>query len=140
MSKPEQGTSSTGATASGDVERAVMQIDHEWLEALLGHDIEALERILPEGFIFTDAHGEVLSKDEFLEVIKAGGLTFESIHREEVSLSVFQNTALATGRDTVQGHYKGEAVSGKYRFTNVYVGQQGRWKVVSSQVSRIAQQ
>ena len=140
MSKPGQGTSGTTAYADGKVEQAVMEIDHEWLEALLGNDTEALDRILPEGFIFTDAQGEVLSKDEFLEVIKVGGLIFESIRRDEVNLCVYHNTALATGRDTVRGFYKGEAVGGVYRFTNVYVEQQGRWKVVSSQVSRIVQQ
>ncbi len=123
--------------ADDAIELAVRQLDREWGEALLGNDIVALDRILPASFIFTDPDSDVLSRDEFIELIKIGELKFESLRREDVKLSVHLNTASATGRDEVKARYKGRDVSGQYRFTNVYVEQGGRWKVVSSQVSRV---
>ena len=120
-----------------DVNEEIRQLDHEWGEALMRNDLEALDRIMPDVFTFTDPFGEVLNKSEFLKVIKRGELTFEILKREDAKLSVHWNTALATGRDTVRGMYKGHDVSGQYRYTNVYVELNGRWKVVSSQVTRV---
>ena len=100
-------------------------------------DTETLGQILPDGFTFTDPFGGVLDKTEFLEVIKRGELTFEILKREDVKLSVLWNSAHSTGRDTVRGRYKGHDISGQYRFTNIYVELEGRWKVVSSQVTRV---
>ena len=123
-----------------NIDEEIRQLDREWGEALMRNDLEALDRIMPDGFMFTDTFGDVLNKKEFLKVIERGELTFEILKREDAKLSVHGNTALATGRDTVRGLYKGHDVSGQYRFTNVYVEQRGRWKVVSSQVTRVSKE
>ena len=119
-----------------EVNEEIRQLDHEWGAALARNDLEALDRIMPDVFTYTDTFGEVLNKSEFLKVIKRGELTFEILKREDAKLSVHWNTALATGSDTVRSIYKGHDVSGQYRFTNVYVEQGGRWKIVSSQVTQ----
>ncbi len=136
MDAQGQATGNTAAVYS--IEPGIEQLDHAWGGALVRQDAEMLDEILPDGFMFTDTFGEVLNKTEFLEVIKRGEMVFEILKREDVKLSVHWNTALSTGRDTIRGMYRNHDISGQYRFTNVYVEQGGRWKVVSSQVTRIA--
>lgn len=136
MSSTEPKTDSDSSSHDGH-ESAVLQVDREWHQALLNKELETLDRILPAGFIFVSAFGEALNKSQFLAVIGSTDLAFQSIQREEVSLHFHGNTALARGRDTVAGQYKGRDISGQYTFTNVYVETRGRWHVVSSQTTRV---
>ncbi len=71
-----------------DVNEEIRQLDREWAEALMRNDLETLDRIMPDGFMFTDTFGDVLNKTEFLKVIKRGELTFEILKREDAKLSV----------------------------------------------------
>ncbi|MGH9942300.1 MAG: nuclear transport factor 2 family protein [Pyrinomonadaceae bacterium] len=136
MSFTEPSTNAASPIRLAD-ESAVQQVDREWHQALLNKDAGALDHILPDGFTFINAFGEVLNKHEFLAVIGSTDLMFQAIQREEVSLHFHGNTALARGRDLIEGQYKGHDISGQYRFTNVYVETGGRWHVVSSQATRI---
>ena len=122
---------------SSNVEQAVQKIHRAWLEAAPRRDIATIARLLPDSFIFTSNLFGVLNKTRFLEVIKSGELTFKSINRYDVTLSSFENMAVARGCDTVIARYKNRDISGHYRFTNVYVEQQGRWEVVSAHASYV---
>ena len=50
---------------------------------------------------------------------------------------MYLTTAVAFGREEVKVWYKGEDISGSYRFTNTYVLDEGRWENVVTHSSRI---
>ncbi len=52
-----------------------------------------------------------------------------------------QNTAddYITGRSTQKGQAYGQDAAGQYRFTRVYVKQDGKWKAVAFQSTRVAE-
>jgi ketosteroid isomerase-like protein len=64
----------------------------------------------------------------------------ESSKSEDMKVQVYRDTAVVTYRSTDKGNYKGNDISGRYRWTDVFVKRNGRWQVVSTQGTRIAQQ
>ena len=47
---------------------------------------------------------------------------------------VYGDAALVTGRYTVKGRYKEQDISGQHRYTNLYIKQQGTWRLVSQDI------
>ena len=123
------------------VEQAIRQLDRERIQAQIGADAVALERIYADDFIGVGPSGTVRTKAQVISDFTAGDLKFQSITTDEVQVRVYENTAVETGLSTMVGQDKGKAVPRDTRFTRVWVKQQGRWRLVANHYSlRITQQ
>ena len=122
------------------VEQAIRQLDNERIQAQVGADAAALERIYADDFIGVGPSGTVRTKAQVISDFTSGDLKFQSITTDEVQVRVYENTAVETGLSTMVGQDKGKAVPRDTRFTRVWVKQQGRWRLVANHYSsRIAQ-
>jgi len=122
------------------VEQAIRQLDNERIQAQIGTDAAALERIYADDFIGVGPSGTVRTKAQVISDFTSGDLKFQSITTDEVQVRVYENTAVETGLSTMVGQDKGKAVPRDTRFTRVWVKQQGRWRLVANHYSsRIAQ-
>ena len=123
------------------VEQAIRQLDNERIQAQIGADAAALERIYADDFIGVGPSGTVRTKAQVISDFTSGDLKFQSITTDEVQVRVYENTAVETGLSTIVGQDKGKAVPRDTRFTRVWVKQQGRWRLVANHYSlRITQQ
>ena len=123
------------------VEQAIRQLDNERIQAQIGTDAAALERIYADDFIGVGPSGTVRTKAQVISDFTSGDLKFQSITTDEVQVRVYENTAVETGLSTMVGQDKGKAVPRDTRFTRVWVKQQGRWRLVANHYSsRITQQ
>ena len=111
----------------------------KWDEAYAGRDIETLASILAEDFIFTNASGIVMSRTQYISAnIKAPDMTLEiPVSSEDVSVRVYAETAVMTSRGAQRGQPFNRDPAVRYRYTDVWVKQQGRWQAVASQATRI---
>jgi len=123
------------------VEQAIRQLDNERIQAQIGADAAALDRIYADDFIGVGPSGTVRTKAQVISDFISGDLKFQSITTDEVQVRVYENTAVETGLSTMHGQEKGKAVPRETRFTRVWVKQQGRWRLVANHYSsRVAQQ
>ena len=123
------------------VEQAIRQLDRERIQAQIGADAVALDRIYANDFIGVGPSGAVRTKAQVISDFTSGDLKFQSITTDEVQVRVYENTAIETGLSTMVGQDKGKAVPRDTRFTRVWVKQQGRWRLVAHHYSlRITQQ
>ena len=123
------------------VEQAIRQLDNERIQAQIGADAVALDRIYADDFIGVGPSGRVRTKPQVLSDFTSGALKFQSITTDEVQVRVYENTAVETGLSTMVGQDKGKAVPRDTRFTRVWIKQQGRWRLVANHYSlRITQQ
>jgi len=98
--------------------------------AILRRDIPVLEKIWADDYVFVNAAGDVLTKAQRLANLKSGATTLDSINEEEnMTVRVYQNSAVATSRVTIKGHYGGQATSGQYRATHVWVKGPAGWLI-----------
>jgi uncharacterized protein (TIGR02246 family) len=123
------------------VEQAIRQLDSERIQAQIGADAVALDRIYADDFIGVGPSGTVRTKTQVISDFTSGDLKFQSITTDEVQVRVYENTAVETGLSTMVGQDKGKAVPRDTRFTRVWVKQQGSWRLVANHYSsRITQQ
>src|SRR2546421_11993447 len=123
------------------VEEAIRKLDNERIQAQIGADAAALDRIYAVDFIGVGPSGRVRTKPQVISDFTSGDLKFQSITTDEVQVRVYENTAVETGLSTMVGQDKGKAVPRDTRFTRVWVKQQGRWRLVANHYPlRITQQ
>src|SRR2546429_7365070 len=81
-------------------------------------------------FIGIGPSGRVRTKPQVILDFTSGDLKFQSITTDDVQVRVYGNTAVETGRSTMNGQDKGKTVPRDTRFTRVWVKQQGHWRLV----------
>ena len=119
-------------------EQNLKRIEQELTDALLKGDASVFERNLADAFIFTGPDGVVMSKAEFIAPIKSRDFKFESSKFDDMKVKVYGNSAVVTYQTTDKGTYKGNDLSGQYRWTDVFIKQGGGWQIVATQGTRIA--
>ena len=120
-------------------EQEVRQMIQKYRSALLQRDIPTLEKIWADDYVFVNASGEVLTKAQRLSNLKSGATSLDSINQEEnITVRVYQNSAVVTSRVTLKGQYSGKQISGQYRSTLVWVKGPAGWQLVSNQLTALA--
>ncbi len=119
---------------------ALRQLDQERIQAQIGADAAALDRLYAEDFIGIGPSGTVRTKAQVIADFTSGSLRFQSITTEDVRWRVYGDTAVETGRSTMIGQDGGKAVPRDNRFTRVWVERQHRWQLVANHYSLLVTQ
>ncbi len=106
--------------------------------AMAKRDVAALDDIWADDYTFINPHGDLLTKKQRLENIKSGTTAVEATARQSEAVHVYGDTVLTASRITLKGQYSGKTIGGEYRMLNVWVNQQGRWRLAASQLTPIA--
>lgn len=115
------------------IEKAVADLEHQWLKSQQTNNVTLVEPLLAEGFINTSSDGKVSDRAE--DIAEAKATKFTSVDYLDMKVMVFGDTAIAIG--TFRG--KGTDPSGKpldanERFTDTWVKMpSGKWQCVASQ-------
>ena len=119
---------------------ALGQLDRQRIQAQIGADAAALDRLYAEDFIGIGPSGTVRTKAQVIADFTSGGLRFQSITTDEVRWRVYGDTAVETGLSTMIGQDRGKAVPRDNRFTRVWVKRQHRWQLVANHYSLLLTQ
>jgi len=122
-------------TQMSSVEQTIRELDKERIQAQIGADASALDRLYADDFIGVGPSGTVRNKAQVISDFTSGELKFQSITTDEVQIRVYENTAVETGLSTMIGQDKGKAVPRDTRFTRVWVRRHGRWQLVANHYS-----
>src|SRR5437899_9107233 len=86
-----------------DPATALRQLDQERIQAQIGADAAALDRLYAEDFIGIGPSGTVRTKAQVVADFTSGILRFQSITTDDVRWRVYGDTAVETGRSTMIG-------------------------------------
>src|SRR5215813_13945178 len=100
--------------------QVIRQLDYERIQAQIDADAAALERIYASDFIGVGPSGAVRTKPQVISDFTSGELKFQSITTDEVQVRIYGNTAVETGRSTMNGQDRGKAVPRDNRFATPY--------------------
>jgi Domain of unknown function (DUF4440) len=125
------------AQQSGATEKAVAALEEQWLQSQKTNNPELLVPLLADKFVGTGSDGKVTNKAETLA--EAKGTKYSSIEYEDVKVTVFGDTAIATGGSKAQGtNASGKPVDEHVRWTDTWVKMPtGKWQCVASQSSPV---
>jgi hypothetical protein len=124
-------------TKSSGAEQEVMRIEQEMLAALLKGDAGPSERYLAGNYVFTGPDGVTMGKAQSIQDLKSGNLKLQAASLDDSKVHVYGDTAIVTYSSNDKGTYKGKDISGKTRWTDVFVKEKGRWTVVASHGSPV---
>ncbi len=117
----------------------LMAIDRNWNVMRLAGDADALEPLIADDWLLTHSDGRTQTKDEYLDELRTRSRTNNGIENRDVALRRYGETAVVTGTSVQSGITDGKPWEGQFRFTRVWVQREGRWQMVASHSSRIAQ-
>ena len=115
----------------------ILDLEKERNQAVIRGDAAALERMTSDDYTFITLRGELRTKAEIVAGFKTGSFHYESRQISDLNVRVYGTSAVVTGRSIQKGSENGKDYSGDYRFTRVYVKQDGRWQTVALQATLI---
>jgi ketosteroid isomerase-like protein len=120
----------------------VAAIDSALHTALLAADLEALEPILHESFVWTHSNGARLTARELLEQLRSGRLRYARLETSHVTSQVQGTTAVVRGDSLRQRSANpqtpgsGDAEAFPVYYTLTLVNEGAAWKAVAMHTSR----
>jgi len=121
-----------------DTEAVLMKIERDSAAALTKKDFAAFASVFSDDAVFTGPDGAVLTKAQLLADLKSGTLVVESSQISDMKARIFGEAAVVTYTTTDKGKYKGQDISGTYRWTDTFVRRGGKWQIVAGQGTPIA--
>lgn len=128
------------------VQQAAGSSDEQWirdLERRLGDGITRMDRedvakIMADDFISVGSNGDVTNKEQTLDTMRPYPNVKISFQIEDTDVRLYEGTtAIVMGRDTLILETKERRAVIDYRFTRVYIKKQGRWQLVTQQVTQL---
>ena len=116
----------------------LLKTEQDFQRAIVENNAAAIERFVADDWIIVGPDGKIVEKDRFIEVVKSGALTHETMKLEEPRVRVYGETAVITGRATSAGKFMGAEFKTVERSTDVFVKSDGQWRCVLTQLTRIA--
>jgi hypothetical protein len=121
---------------AGETEKAVATLENQWLQSQKTNNPDLLAPLLADKFISTGSDGKVTDKAQTLADAKAR--RYASADYENVRVTVFGNTAIATGGFKGKGTEAGKPFEENERWTDTWVKMpEGKWQCVASQASPV---
>jgi hypothetical protein len=108
-------------------------LNQQYDSALIKSDTAFLNKIYANEFTYTTPEGQVRNKSQQLITIGSGGLKLDYGKSDDVAVSVYDSTAIVTGRFFGKGIFKENIIDIKERYTTVWVKRNGHWRLVTEQ-------
>ena len=125
--------------SKSSVEDQIKKQEQSWAQATVKEGAAAVDQYEGDDIITTDPSGRVTNKAEDKTDLSSGDYKIQSEELSDLKVHIYGNTAVAVGTNTLGGTYKGQDISGKYRFTDTWVKRNGKWQVVASQYTTVQQ-
>ncbi len=114
------------------------QAEEAWRAAILKGNAPALDSLLADDYTGITAKGAIQTKEQAVSNLKSGSFQLTNLTISDRKVRVYGETAVVTSVAELTGSQKDADVSGRYRYTRVYVrNPAGQWKIVSFEASRI---
>ena len=127
----------SASAQNAKVEQAIIQLEKEWVDALVKADGAALERIYSDNLTYTHSSAVTDTKAVYIENLKAGKTKYVSLDREDVKVRVFGNTALHTSTTKIKLISNGTPNAFAVKMLHVYVKEGKNWRMVAHQTTRL---
>lgn len=123
--------------SEGQAAKEIREAQKQRFAAMVAGDREALRRILADDLTYTHTNGWEETKAAFLSTLASGGLAYLSIQPEDVNVRVYGPVGVVTGRSEMRVRSGDRELSFAIRFLEVHAKQDGGWKLVAWQSTRL---
>ena len=117
-------------------EQEVINLSKEKWRWMAECEVNTLGALFHEKAVFVHMGG-AWGKEQELDIIKSGGIHYKKADIHEVSVNIIDTTAILLNRITLLAVVGGNEVINPFMVTEVYVQQDGSWKLASLSFTRL---
>ena len=111
-------------------EKTIIALENQWLQAQRTNNPNLVAPLLADTFVSTGADGKLLTKEQALTAQKQR--KYASVDYEDVHVTVYGSTAIATGVYKGKGTGEGKPFDEVERWTDTWVKMpNGKWQCVA---------
>ena len=118
--------------ASEAATQALINVEHNWVDALVKSDMATLDSIFADNYVDTDEHSHRGGKEDVISFLKSGDLKLDSIKLSDMQVHLYGDAAVVIGSSEQAGSFLGGPVAAKIIFTDTFVKENGKWRAVAS--------
>jgi hypothetical protein len=119
-----------------NLEQEVINLSKEKWRWMSERNVDTLDALFHEKSIFVHMGG-AWGKEREMEIIKDGRIHYKQADIHEVSVNIIDATAILLNRITLLAVVGGNEVTNPFMVTEVYVQQEGHWKLASLSFTRL---
>lgn len=117
-------------------DQEIMDLSKEKWQWMSDKNADVLDKLFHEKSVFVHMGGS-WGKERELDVIKSGGIWYKKADIHEVSVNIIDNTAILLNRIDLLAEVGGNEVTNPFMVTEVYVKQNGIWKLGSLSFTKL---
>jgi ketosteroid isomerase-like protein len=129
---PETPAADSTPGTSEEAQRAPLELEEDWANALVRRDATTFQRLLAPDFVYTE-DSTVISRDDLIKSVVSGPDSVEWARNEGLRLHDFGSAQVITGVLHLRGKGKGGAFDRRFRFTDTWLQRNGRWQIIAAQ-------
>jgi len=118
-------------------QQILIELERGWNEAFYRKDVAFIENILAEEFMATYDDGSRGDKARELALTAEFNQQVVSAIQDEFTVRVYRETAVVWFTLRLVGIRQGERAEVTFRYTDVWVLRDGRWRCVSTQSTKV---
>jgi hypothetical protein len=119
-----------------NLEQEVIDLSKQKWQWMSERNAETLDALFHEKSVFVHMGGS-WGKEREMEIIKSGGIHYKQADIHEVSVNIIGTTSILLNRITLLAVVGGNEVINPFMVTEVYVQQEGSWKLASLSFTKL---
>ncbi len=117
-------------------EQEIMDLSKDKWQWMAQKNVDLLKNLFHEKAVFVHMGGS-WGTDRELSIIESGGIWYKQADIHEVSVNIIDNTAILLNRIDLLAVVGGNEVTNPFEVTEVYVKQNGTWKLGSLSFTKL---
>jgi len=115
------------------MEQTVRSLQDRVNAALLGSDWETLDELVSPYARIIGPKGFIITRDEWIGVHKESDYQQVRLETSETDVHTYDNAGIRFDVVDSECTYKGETIAGRFRVTQVWVTDHGKWRLAAVQ-------
>lgn len=117
-------------------EQEIIDFSKQKWQWMSDKNVDALDKLFNEKAVFVHMGGS-WGKEREIDIIKSGGIWYKKADVHEVSVKIIDNTAILLNRIDLLAEVGGNEVTNPFMVTEVYIKQEGIWKMGSLSFTKL---
>jgi hypothetical protein len=117
-------------------EQEIINLSKEKWQWMADKNADPLDKLFHEKAVFVHMGGS-WGKEQEINIIKSRGIWYKKADIQKVSVNIIDNTAILLNRITLLAVVGGNEVTNPFEVTEVYVKENGTWKLGSLSFTRL---
>jgi hypothetical protein len=115
----------------------IIELDKKRMTAMAQKDTAALQKMICKSLVYTHSSGRQDTKESLIKGMESGTTVYTSMVPSDVKAQDLGNAVVLTGVAAIRVNSSGKTNSFRVRFTDVYENQNGTWRMVTWQSTKL---